>query len=167
MNATIPSAAVTCDSHVTVSPRTHEQLRDKKTLCCAFTPWSTVSHMTRHILHFRGVNTECIPAVSSHSRNSVLLAAATVQSTDTPPVWTSTHITVRGVLAKNVDDSQEARSQHRYSKMKVLFATLAVSITTHSVKLVQPQLTFGELMRPLVNNALCWARGTVRPVSQW
>ena len=51
--------------------------------------------------------------------------------------------------------------------MKVLFATLAVSITAHSVKLVQPQLTFGELVKPLVNNALGWARGTVRPVSQW
>ena len=45
MSATIPRAAVTCDYHVTVSPRTHEQLRDKRTLCYAFTPWSTVSHM--------------------------------------------------------------------------------------------------------------------------
>ena len=42
--------------------------------------------------------------------------------------------------------------------MKVLFATLAVSITAHSVKLVK---------KPLVGNALCWTRGTVRPVSQW
>ena len=45
MSATIPCAAVTCDYHVKVSPRTHEQLRDKKTLCCALTSWSTVSHM--------------------------------------------------------------------------------------------------------------------------
>ena len=101
MSATIPRAAVTCDYHVTVSPRTHEQLRDKKTLCCAFTPMvHGVAHGWRHILHFRNVSTECIPAVSSHSRNSVLLAAATVRSTDPPAVWTSTHITVRGVLAK-------------------------------------------------------------------
>ena len=40
-------------------------------------------------------------------------------------------------------------------------------IAAHSVKLVQPQLTFRELMKPLVNNTLCWARSTVRPVSQW
>ena len=33
------------------------------------------------------------------------------------------------------------------------FTTLAVSITAHSVRLVQPQLTFGELVQPLVNNA--------------
>ena len=45
MSVTIPCAAVTCDYHVKVSPRTHEQLRDKKTLCCALTSWSTVSHM--------------------------------------------------------------------------------------------------------------------------
>ena len=45
MSATIPRAAVTCDYHVTVSPRTHEQLRDKETLCCALTSWSTVSRM--------------------------------------------------------------------------------------------------------------------------
>ena len=45
MSATIPCAAVTCDYHVKVCPRTHEQLRDKKTLCCALTSWSTVSHM--------------------------------------------------------------------------------------------------------------------------
>ena len=51
--------------------------------------------------------------------------------------------------------------------MKVLFATLAVSITAHSVKLVKPQLTFDELVKPLVGNALCWTRDTVRPVSQW
>ena len=126
-----------------------------------------VTHGWRHILHFRDVRTECIPAASSHSRSSVLLAAATVRSTDPPAVWTSTHITVRASWPKPVDDSQKARSQHQYSKMKVLFATLDVSITSHSVKLLQPQLTFGELMRPLVNNALCWARRTVRPVSQW
>ena len=48
--------------------------------------------------------------------------------------------------------------------MKVLFATLAVSITAHSVKLVKPQLTFDGLVKPLVGNALCWARNTVRPV---
>ena len=52
-------------------------------------------------------------------------------------------------------------------KMKVLFATLAVSITTHSVRLVKPQLTFYELMKPLVGNALCWAQKTVRAVNQW
>ena len=51
--------------------------------------------------------------------------------------------------------------------MKVLFATLAVSITAHPVKLVKPHLTFDELVKPLVGNALCWARNTVRPVSQW
>ena len=86
--------------HVTVSPRTHEQLRDKR-LCAVLSPMvHGVAHGWRHILHFRNVCTECIPAVSSHSRNSVLLAAATVRSTDPPAVWTSTHITVRGVLAK-------------------------------------------------------------------
>ena len=42
-SATIPRAAVTLDYHVTVSPRTHEHLRDNKTLYCALTPWSTVS----------------------------------------------------------------------------------------------------------------------------
>ena len=51
--------------------------------------------------------------------------------------------------------------------MKVLFATLAVSITAHSVKLVKPQLTSDELVKPLVGNALCWTRDTMRPVSQW
>ena len=49
----------------------------------------------------------------------------------------------------------------------MLFATLAVSITAHSVKLVKPQLTFDELVKPLMGNAFCWARNTVRPVSQW
>ena len=33
--------------------------------------------------------------------------------------------------------------------MKVLFATLAVSVTAHSVKLVKPQLTFDELVKAL------------------
>ena len=80
---------------------------------------------------------------------------------------TASGSTMKEPWPKPVDDSQKARSQHRYSKMKVLFATLAVSITVHSVKLVKPQLTFDELVKPLVSNALCWARGTVRPVSQW
>ena len=31
--------------HGKVSLRTHEQLRDKKTLCCALTSWFMVSHM--------------------------------------------------------------------------------------------------------------------------
>ena len=35
------------------------------------------------------------------------------------------------------------------NKMKVLFATLAVSVTAHSVKLVEPQLTFDELVKAL------------------
>merc|ERR1712107_682787 len=34
-------------------------------------------------------------------------------------------------------------------KMKVLFATLAVSVAAHSVKLVKPQLTFDELVKAL------------------
>ena len=50
--------------------------------------------------------------------------------------------------------------------MKVLFATLAVSITAQSVKLVRIQLTFDELVKPLVGHALRWTRNTVRPVSQ-
>ena len=126
-----------------------------------------VAHGWRHILHFRNVSTECIPAVSSHSRNSVLLAAATVNPPTNLPFGRA--LTLRFVASwpKPVDDSQKARSQHRYSKMEILFATLAVSITAHSVKLLQPQLTFGGLMKPLINNALCWAQGTVRPVSQW
>ena len=33
--------------------------------------------------------------------------------------------------------------------MKVLFATLTVSITVHSVKLVKPQLTLDELVKAL------------------
>ena len=33
------------------------------------------------------------------------------------------------------------------NKMKVLFATLTVSITAHSVKLVKPQLNFDELVK--------------------
>ena len=80
---------------------------------------------------------------------------------------TASGSTMKEPWPKPVDDSQKARSQHRYSKMKVLFATLAVSITAHSVKLVKPQLTFDELVKPLVGNALCWTRDTVRPVSQW
>ena len=52
-------------------------------------------------------------------------------------------------------------------RWKVLFATVNISITAHSVKLVQPQLIFEELVKPLVDNALCWARSTVHPVSQW
>ena len=35
------------------------------------------------------------------------------------------------------------------NKMNVLFATLAVSITAHSVKLVKPQLNFDELVKAL------------------
>ena len=35
------------------------------------------------------------------------------------------------------------------NKMKVLFATLAVSVTAHSVKLVKPQLNFDELAEAL------------------
>ena len=134
-----------------------------------------VAHGWRHILHFRNVSTECIPAVSSHSRNSVLLVWIGKQSgcshgaIHRPTYRLERALTLRFVASwpKPVDESQKARSQHRSSKMKVLFATLAVSITAHSVKLVQPQLTFGELVKPLVNNALCWARSTVRPVSQW
>ena len=73
-----------------------------------------------------------------------------------PPQWRPAHAYTNDASGGKRD--RHARSQHRYSKMKVLFATLAVSITAHSVRLVQPQLTFEELMRPLVNNALCWAR---------
>ena len=66
------------------------------------------------------------------------------------PIHASAKITCSTLLT--------ARSQHRYSKRKVLFATLAVSITAHPVKLVKPQLTFDELVKTLVSNALCWAR---------
>ena len=131
--------------HVTVSPRTHEQLRDKKTLCCAFTPWSTVSHMAG--------GTSCTFVMLTQSAFPLCrpipgILYCWLQPRCDPP----THLpfgqalTLRFVASwpKPVDDSQRARSQHRYSKMEVLFATLAVSITAHSVKLVQPQLTFGE-----------------------
>ena len=154
--------------HVTVSPRTHEQLRDKKTLCCAFTPWSTVSHMAG--------GTSCTFVMLAQSAFPLCrpirgILYCWLQPRCDPP----THLPLGRALTlqfvaswpKPVSDSQKARSQHRYSKMKVLFATLAASITTHSVKLMQPQLTFGELMKPLINNALCSAQGTVRPVSQW
>ena len=57
------------DYHVTVSPRTHEQPRDKRDFVLCFHPMvHGVAHGWRHILHFRNVCTECIPAVSSHSR---------------------------------------------------------------------------------------------------
>ena len=44
MCATIPCAAVICDYHVKVSPKLTNSF-EKKTLCCALTSWSTVSHM--------------------------------------------------------------------------------------------------------------------------
>ena len=168
MSATIPRAAVTCDYHVTVSPRTHEQLRDKKTLCCVFTPWFTVSHMAG--------GTSCTFVMLAQSAFPLcrpirgILSCWLEPRCDPPthlPFRTSTHNKVGDVLAKASWRLAEGSFAAPYSKMKVLFATLAVSITAHSVKLVQPQLTFGELVSPLVNNALCWARGTVRPVSQW
>ena len=101
MSATIPRAAVTCDYHVTVSPRTHEQLRDKKTLCCAFTPWSTVSHMDG--------GTSCTFVMLAQSAFPLCrpirgILYCWLQPRCDPPTHlsfgTSTHITVRGVLAK-------------------------------------------------------------------
>ena len=168
MSATIPRAAVTCDYHVTMSPRTHVQLRDNKTLYCALTPWSTVSHMAG--------GTSCTFVMFAQSAfplrrliRGILYCSLQLRCDPPTHLLFGRALTLRFVASwpKPVDDSQKARSQHRYSKMQVLFATLDVSITAHSVKLLQPQLTFGELMKHLVNNALCWARGTVCPMSQW
>ena len=165
MSATIPRAAVTCDYHVTVSPRIHEQLRDKRTLCYAFTPWSTVSHMAGEpsctfVMLAQSAFPLCRPI------RGILYCWLQPQCDPPTNLPFGRALTLRFVASwpKPVDDSQKARSQHRYSKMEILFATLAVSITAHSVKLMQPQLTFGGLMKPLISNALCWAQGTSEPV---
>ena len=101
IRATIPSRSSHITYHVTVSSKDSRIASRQEDFVLCFHPMvHGVAHGWRHILHFRSVGTECISAVSSHSRNSVLLAAATVRCTDPPAVGTSTHITVRGVLAK-------------------------------------------------------------------
>ena len=88
---------------------------------------------------------------------------------DTTTGWLSCqiHLHVRTLQACARKTHRKPVRSTNIPRWKGLFATVNISITAHSVELLQPQLTFEEFMRPLIHNALCWARDTVRPVSQW
>ena len=108
MSATFPRAAVTCDYHVTVSPRTHEQLRVNRTLYCALTPWSTVSHMAggtscTFVMVAQSAS-RCVVPFEDFCTAGVNRQAVRMEPRCDPPTHllfgTSTHIKVCGVLAK-------------------------------------------------------------------
>ena len=117
--------------------------RQENLMLCFHPMVHGVAHGWRHILHFRNVGTECISAVSSHSKNSFCWLQPRCDPPTHLPLGRALTLQFVASWQKPVSDSQKARSQHQYSVMEVFFATLAASITTHSVKLVQPQLTFG------------------------
>ena len=51
MSATFPCAAVTCDYHVKVSPRTHEQLREEDFVLCFDLMVHGVAHGWRRVAY--------------------------------------------------------------------------------------------------------------------